>query len=67
MMRVECPNLEINLVDCVCTNEECVRRSKCCECVRNHKAHENLPACFRTIASVSSDDIDQRYSLFQQS
>ena len=46
-MRVECPNLEINLVDCVCTNEECVRRSKCCECVRNHKAHNNLPACLR--------------------
>ena len=53
MSRQECPNVEVNLVDCPCdhisqeTQQPCSRKGICCECVINHKAHDSLPACFR--------------------
>jgi len=47
MMRVDCPNLEMNLADCPCTSADCERRGFCCKCVRNHKEHGNYPACLR--------------------
>jgi len=46
-MSVECPTLVLNLEICACTSADCVRKGKCCECVRNHKSHGNLPACLR--------------------
>ena len=45
MMRKECPNIEINLRDCPCTYP-CDLKGRCCECVANHRAHNELPACF---------------------
>ncbi|KYH40913.1 MAG: hypothetical protein AYL32_008860 [Candidatus Bathyarchaeota archaeon B26-2] len=43
--RVECPNREINLRDCPCTYP-CNIKGICCECLRQHIAHKELPACF---------------------
>jgi len=33
--------------DCSCSNLECPRRGKCCECVKAHKEKGNLPSCLR--------------------
>ncbi|MEM3055594.1 MAG: hypothetical protein QXM52_07830 [Candidatus Bathyarchaeia archaeon] len=41
----ECPNLQINLSECPCTYP-CSLKGKCCECLRNHRAHNELPACY---------------------
>ena len=41
----ECPNLEPNLEDCTCTYP-CNLKGKCCECVRNHRSHNELPAYY---------------------
>lgn len=38
-MRIEYPNVDVNLVDYTRENEECVRHAECCECVRNARAH----------------------------
>ena len=40
-----CPNLEINLADCPCTYS-CDLKGRCCECIRSHRAHRELPACY---------------------
>jgi len=45
MLRKECQNIDVNLRDCVCTYP-CDLRGKCCECIRNHRSHGELPACF---------------------
>jgi len=44
-MSDECPNLEINLRDCSCTYP-CDLKGRCCECLRNHRVHGELPACY---------------------
>jgi len=44
-MREACPNVEVNLEDCNCTYS-CSVKGKCCECIRNHRSHGELPACF---------------------
>lgn len=41
----DCPNLKINLKDCTCTYP-CDLKGKCCECLRNHRRHSELPACY---------------------
>ncbi|RJS76878.1 hypothetical protein CW712_00485 [Candidatus Bathyarchaeota archaeon] len=41
----DCPNIEVNLKDCPCTYP-CSIKGKCCECIRNHRSHGELPACF---------------------
>ena len=41
----ECPNININLKKCNCTYP-CNIKGKCCECIRNHRMHRELPACF---------------------
>jgi hypothetical protein len=41
----ECPNLKTNLKGCSCTYQ-CDLRGRCCECIRNHRAHNELPACY---------------------
>jgi len=40
----KCPN-QINDI-CPCT-ADCERHGRCCECLRNHLANNNLPACAR--------------------
>ncbi|MEM2971435.1 MAG: hypothetical protein QW270_03315 [Candidatus Bathyarchaeia archaeon] len=41
----ECLNLQINLRECPCTYP-CDLKGKCCECLRHHRAHSELPACY---------------------
>lgn len=46
MQREEsCPNLKINLKNCGCTYQSCVRKGKCCECIRYHRERNELPGC----------------------
>jgi len=41
----ECPNLKVNLACCPCTYS-CDLKGRCCECVRSHRQHKELPACY---------------------
>jgi len=34
-----------NLTRCNCTYEPCSRKGICCECLRYHLSHKELPAC----------------------
>jgi hypothetical protein len=40
----EC-NVEKNKVDCACTYEPCSRKGICCECLKYHWRHGELPGC----------------------
>jgi len=42
---MEC-NSKKNLSYCSCTYEPCSRKGICCECIRYHKAHNEIPGCF---------------------
>ena len=42
---MECRREE-NLKDCPCTWESCSRKGVCCECIRYHLSHNEMPACF---------------------
>ena len=35
-----------NLAGCNCTYEPCSRKGICCDCLRYHLNHRELPACF---------------------
>ncbi|MCF8884701.1 MAG: DUF6485 family protein [Nitrososphaerota archaeon] len=39
-------NIDMNLNNCSCTYEPCPRKGVCCECLRYHWSHRELPACF---------------------
>ena len=41
---MEC-NKEQNLESCNCTYEPCSRKGICCECIRYHLNHRELPGC----------------------
>ena len=41
---MEC-NREQNLARCACTNEDCARRGRCCECLSAHLSKRSFPAC----------------------
>jgi hypothetical protein len=36
----------VNLERCNCTYEPCSRKGICCECLRYHLSHREMPACF---------------------
>lgn len=40
----ECKQEE-NVAACTCTYEPCVRKGLCCECIRYHWRHGELPGC----------------------
>ena len=46
---VQCPNLELNLTMCPCTELSCSRRGICCDCMRFHMQSVEWPrtACMR--------------------
>ena len=48
---MEC-KVQENKQDCSCTNTSCANHGVCCQCVANHKAKGQLPACLRDIAEV---------------
>jgi len=41
----DCSNLSENLARCPCTWPDCPRKGRCCECLENHLAKHQLPAC----------------------
>ncbi|MCK4387704.1 MAG: hypothetical protein KAW00_02930 [Dehalococcoidia bacterium] len=41
---MEC-QIEVNKSKCPCTYEPCSRKGKCCECIRYHWEHGELPGC----------------------
>ena len=41
---MEC-QIETNKSRCICTYEPCSRKGKCCECIRYHWEHGELPGC----------------------
>ncbi|MEO0185008.1 MAG: DUF6485 family protein [candidate division WOR-3 bacterium] len=41
---MEC-NLDKNKKECPCTYNPCSRKGKCCDCLRYHLRHNELPAC----------------------
>jgi len=41
---MECKKEE-NLKKCTCTYEPCSRKGICCECLRYHLSHNELPGC----------------------
>jgi hypothetical protein len=41
---MEC-GIEDNKADCGCTYEPCSRKGKCCECIKFHWRHKELPGC----------------------
>ncbi|MDH4207499.1 MAG: DUF6485 family protein [Anaerolineae bacterium] len=40
----EC-KIEQNSANCACTYESCSRKGLCCECIRYHWSHQELPGC----------------------
>ncbi|KXS41685.1 MULTISPECIES: hypothetical protein [unclassified Candidatus Frackibacter] len=42
--REECPNIEVNDIDCNC-EADCERHGVCCACIEAHRQLGNLPAC----------------------
>ncbi|MEM2998422.1 MAG: DUF6485 family protein [Thermoproteota archaeon] len=63
----ECLNIRVNLANCPCTYP-CDMRGKCCECVRNHRAHNELPACYfqPEIEKTYDRSIEKFLSLYKQ-
>lgn len=41
---MECKQ-KANAQNCTCTYEPCDRRGICCDCLRYHLAHRQLPGC----------------------
>ena len=41
---MECKK-ERNLKECTCTYEPCSRKGICCECLKYHLSHDELPGC----------------------
>ena len=42
---MNCPNKTKNLKSCNCTYD-CDLKGYCCECLANHRARKQLPACY---------------------
>jgi coenzyme F420-reducing hydrogenase gamma subunit len=51
----ECPNVEVNMRQCNCSYSYCDRKGKCCECIRYHRSHGELPGCY------FPDDVEKTY------
>jgi hypothetical protein len=41
----ECANRSENLKSCGSTYSSCARRGMCCECIRHHRAKNEIPGC----------------------
>ena len=41
----KCINIKENLARCPCTYPNCERKGTCCECLKHHLKHNELPAC----------------------
>ncbi len=47
VMAKDCPGYDRNVANCPCESTDCERKGICCECVANHRAKGNRPACLR--------------------
>lgn len=43
---MNCPQQVHNKAHCNCSYEPCSRKGNCCECIRYHRAMNELPACY---------------------
>ena len=49
-------NKVVNCAKCNCSYDPCLRKGACCECLRYHLEHRELPACcFPTAAEATFD------------
>ena len=55
----ECPNHEINIEMCPCTEMDCPRRGICCECITYHRNSTQWPltACMRSGRPAATLDL----------
>ena len=44
---MECKQ-KANAAQCNCSYEGCANHGICCQCIANHRAHGELPACYFT-------------------
>ena len=63
----DCPNLQMNLEDCNCSYS-CSKKGKCCECLRSHRARNQLPACYfpQEIEQTYDRSIERFISLHEE-
>ncbi|WP_243359437.1 DUF6485 family protein [Fundidesulfovibrio terrae] len=51
-----CANQASGNPDCNCTYPGCPRHGNCCQCVRHHRAKDQLPACYFSTEQEKSYD-----------
>lgn len=52
---MEC-NQKENLKDCFCSYPDCPRKGFCCQCIRYHRAKNELPGCYFSSQAEKSYD-----------
>ena len=52
---MNCPNKEMNLNRCNCSYS-CNIKGICCECIANHRARKQLPACYFPVSAEKTYD-----------
>jgi hypothetical protein len=45
--QIQCANRDKNKAACPCKAVTCARHGVCCECIANHRAAGNKPACMK--------------------
>ena len=58
-MDEKCNNIEVNIEQCPCSNKNCPRYGKCCDCIRAHRARGLSVACMRAEALEESKTAQQ--------
>lgn len=59
---------EKNMKDCNCSYEPCSRKGVCCECLRYHRSHGAIPACYFPAGAEATYDrsIENFIRVYQQ-
>ena len=58
---MECQKEE-NLKSCPCTYLDCPRKGICCECIKYHLEHNELPAC--CFSKEAEKTFDRSFEMF---
>ena len=56
-----CENYDRNIKNCTCTYEPCSRKGMCCDCLRYHWSHGELPGCLFPEEAERTYDRSLRY------
>ncbi len=56
MSDQSCAAREKNLEQCTCSYPGCPRKGNCCECIRHHRLHGELPACYFSVEGEKTYD-----------